>query len=322
MPNFNQQQAQQAQQDNLWGTPARPAGAALPGPAPSGRRPGDLGGLPPEAASRESIVYLGFNNDKHARKIEGDEIRKYAAKNGNTAAILTGNGENEADQGILRWVDHRTGEEVEHNLSSAAGVQKYLEFLEIGKARKGETAEAAQQRMQQVVDIFCGAKDQNGVRSGGFMPDVRDEMGQFLEVLQHVQNGHMDMDRLILSGHSNGEFIYSEEGESSPGTTYAKIARLMSLFPKAHQGVEDLMFSACHTHESYQGTDNTGGRLGKMLAPNAKLMWGYDGKSPAAGQAAAHELAFLKATEAGQGPDAAVKAARAAGHAATVHKYR
>ena len=228
------------------------------------------------------------------------------------AGVMTGNGNDESQQGIVSWTDHRTNKKVEFDLRTADGLHGYMDFLDLDEARPEEMKlpEAERQkkidaRMKAIEDIFRGKDNGNGVREGGLMMDVRDEIGQYLEVLQMVEMGYMSMDRLIVSGHSNGNFVYSEEGDDrqAPGIKWDKLAALTALFPKAQHGIKDVMLSACHTNELFKKdgevvADTRGSKPARALAPSASVHMAYDGKSPAA-QEAANQITrgFLPATE-------------------------
>jgi hypothetical protein len=265
--------------------------------------------------AHEDIVYLGFNNDGHARTKEAASVRAYDKD----ATILTGNGEDQAMQGKIR--SPKDGRVLD--LGNGDELHAYLAEIGVGGKRKGESNAQAEKRLAAIEDIFRGSKDpDSGVRSGGLMPGVRDEMAQFVAVLSKVESGQMDMDRVIMSGHSTGEWIYSEEGEdNSSGVSFEKLAKLMKLFPKAQGGVEDVMLSACHTLENYEGHDNTGGDVFHRMFPNAEEMWGYKGRSPnAAGGSLSHVKAFLESSE-GHDPDAVARRAKATGGNATVKRF-
>ena len=150
--------------------------------------------------------------------------------------------------------------------------------------------------MTRLMALFTGVTDKEG-NVHDINVEKRDEMAEFVHVLQKVQNGELGMERLILSGHSNGTQLFSGS-PGNAGVYFDQIKQILKLFPKARGGVDDLMLSACHTLEKYGATDNSDGKRWKEMFPGLETMTGYDGKSPDnKGGAKRHQALFLQGSE-------------------------
>lgn len=250
-----------------------------------------------KAPPRESVVYLGINDASR-------ETEKKVFQGMDNATVITGSGKDKSMQGKT-W--SRTpgpdGKPVLLDLSNESDLEQYLTEAGVGNQRKdaegnaSETEEDAKARMEKMKDLFLGGKDENGQRQGGISAGARDEMVQFVDVLQKVENGEMTMDRLVMSGHSTGDWVYSE-AEGNPGVTFAQMTNLMQMFPKAQGGVQDLMLSACHTLEDSQWGDTRKGEQYKEMFPQLQSVWGYNGTSPSWKQnSSGHIQAWMNATE-------------------------
>jgi len=269
----------------------------------------------PSPPGKENVVYLGINDASR-------EKEKEAFKGVDNATVITGAGTNKEMQGKVMAADGKTV----LDLGKEADLQKYLDEVGVGAVRTGvdgkpiETAEDAQKRTQALKDVFLGQKDKDGQRQGGLDVGVRDEMAQFLKVLQKVEGGEMNMDHIVMSGHSTGEWVYSE-ADGSPGVRFDQMAQLMSQFPQAQAGVKDLMLSACHTLENGAVMDNRDGKQYQEMFPNLESVWGYNGYSPSYKQGSTqHIRSWLKAS---QGDDAGkvAQAARRQGQNATAKEF-
>lgn len=246
---------------------------------------------------RESVVYLGLNDASR-------ETEKKVFQGMDNATVITGSGKDKSMQGKA-W-SHKPGPDgkpVLLDLSKEADLEQYLTEAGVGNQRKDgegnatETEEDAQARMEQMKDLFLGGKDEDGQRQGGISTGALDEMVQFVDVLQKVEAGDMTMDRLVMSGHSTGDWVYSE-ADGNPGVTFAQMTNLMQMFPKAQGGVQDLMLSACHTLEDSQWGDTRKGEQYKEMFPQLQSVWGYNGTSPSWKQGSSrHIQAWMNATE-------------------------
>lgn len=292
---------------------------------------GAAAGAQPKPASQadepESVVYLGINDasrqaekaafsgQKNATLLMGSDAYKKAGKVTYTDRPVDESGNPKLDQDgnpieIQREIDVSKMKQADYlkfmqgktmsadgktllDLNNEKDVDKFLEESGIGGQLNGETDNTAgEARLAAVKKMFS---------EGGFMPGVRDEMAQFVQVLKKVQNGEMKMDRLVMSGHSTGDWVYSE-AEGSPGVTFEQMKQLMDIFPSAQKGVEDLMLSACHTLEKEDpktgyGKTETGAQYKEML-PNLQTVWGYNKQSPDYRTGSVDEIkAWLKASQ-------------------------
>jgi hypothetical protein len=287
-----------------------PPAPATPEPAPvlSESTPATSPAAPP-ARRNESVVYLGIN--PMAREHE-----RAAFANQDNATIITGSGTDTAMDGKVM---SRDGQPLD--LSNEDDFRRYMREVGVGSPRTDaggnptETPEQAAARMAQMEDLFLGRRNEDGVREGGISPGARDEMAQFVEVLQRVEAGEMSMERVVMSGHSTGDWVYGE-AEGDPGVTFQQMAELMSLYPTAQAGVEDFMLSACHTLEDYRragGGDHRDGKQYQQIFPNLTNVWGYDGFSPNYKQGSTRHIErWLTASE-GDNPQTVPEAARRTG---------
>ncbi len=261
----------------------------------------------------ETVVYLGVNDASR-------EKEKAAFAGNKNATIIDGAGTDEAMQGKVMAADGETVLDLGHEDQ----LRQYFTEVGVSGVRRGpdgkpiETTKEAMARTSELTDLFLGQDTGMGWRQGGISPGSRDEMAEFLEVLQDVEQGDGFMDRLIMSGHSTGSRVYSEAA-GSPGVSFAQMKGLMDLFPKAQGGVEDLMLSACHTLEEGFGTQ--GGQQYKDIFPNLDTAWGYDGFSPSYKQGSTQHIKnWMKASQ-GDDNDKVAKEARRTGQNATAMLY-
>jgi hypothetical protein len=105
---------------------------------------------------------------------------------------------------------------------------------------------------------------------------TRDQLAEFVQTMQRVERGEIDMERLVISGHHHtGESnIYGGQG----GITYAQLEGIMGQFPEARAGVKDLMLSACNTVKGGQHDE-----VYQKIFPNLETTWGYSGIAPSVG---------------------------------------
>lgn len=263
----------------------------------------------------ETVVYLGINDSSR-------EKEKEAFKDNPNATIVTGAGTDKSMQGKVMAADGKT----KLDLGNEGDLQRYLSETGISGVRKDkdgkpmETPEEAEARMASLTNLFLGEKNKDGAREGGLNAGVRDEMAGFLKVLQNVEQGDGHMDRLVMSGHSTGDWVYSEAPDN-PGVTFEQMKTLMGQFPKAQGGVQDLMLSACHTLEKSQWGDTRDGKQYKDIFPNLETAWGYNGVSPNWQQGSVQHIRnWLKASD-GDDPAAVAAAAKKSGANATAKMY-
>jgi hypothetical protein len=126
-------------------------------------------------------------------------------------------------------------------------------------------------------------------------PLIREQLAEVMRWFNKAENGEILLDRLVLSGHSNGVQLWgeSEEGrESQPGTMLLDrdLRNIAAVFPKATEQVEDIMFSACFSINAVE--------LVIKVFPNLKTAWAYTSFSPSAKQGSDEHIAeFTRATE-------------------------
>ncbi len=248
--------------------PVTAAPAPAPAPAPT-VEPG--GGLADEAMDKprapgSDLVYLGLNDPSRAAEIaalpEGATIVDGSKKQG---TVMSADGKRELD------------------LTKEADVQQFLSEAGVGAQRKNadggvETEEQAKERMRALEAVFLG-QEKNGKRvTSGMSVSARDEMAELIQTMQKVENGELDMKRLIISGHH----YIGEQGIHGPsgGMTFANLSAVMQHFTGARDGVDDLMLSACNTVNGNQAHDATY----KKLFPGLETAWGYNGIAPAPGE--------------------------------------
>jgi hypothetical protein len=117
-------------------------------------------------------------------------------------------------------------------------------------------------------------------------PSARDQMGQVIKMFHAANEGNFSLERMVLSGHSNGVELWGDEAKNfNPGSFVLDdaLSSLTSTFPKAAAQVQDVMFSACYTLSSIE--------LVIKVFPNVRTVWAYAGASPAAGAGAEQHIA-------------------------------
>ena len=126
-------------------------------------------------------------------------------------------------------------------------------------------------------------------------PLIREQLAEIMRWFNKAENGEITLDRLVLSGHSNGVKLWGEEQQgrtSQPGTMFLDrdLRNIAAVFPKAVQQVEDIMFSACFSINAVE--------LVIKVFPNLKTAWAYTTFSPNAKQGSDEHIAeFTRATE-------------------------
>lgn len=124
---------------------------------------------------------------------------------------------------------------------------------------------------------------------------LREQLADIMRWFNKAENGEIILDRLVLSGHSNGVELWgeSERGATSqPGTMVIDrdLRAIAEVFPKAADQIEDIMFSACFSINAVE--------LVIKVFPNLKTAWSYTSFSPSIKQGSAEHVAgFAKATE-------------------------
>ncbi len=123
-------------------------------------------------------------------------------------------------------------------------------------------------------------------------PRVRDQLSDLMSFFIGAEKGNYRLDRLVLSGHSDGVLLFGSETETQSGAPlyYDKDFKgIAKLFPAAASQVEDIMFSGCYSS----------GAIGICVDtfPNLQTCWAYEGACPLAESGAtAHIQHWAKAT--------------------------
>ncbi len=113
-----------------------------------------------------------------------------------------------------------------------------------------------------------------------FSPTTRDLVAPVIVTFDRAERGVLDLERLILSGHSNGVALWGDK--TSDGRMGGRflldrdLKRLAKVFPKAAAQVSDVLFSACFSGVSVNFV--------RDAFPNVRTIWAYEGFSPKAGK--------------------------------------
>lgn len=124
---------------------------------------------------------------------------------------------------------------------------------------------------------------------------LREQLADLMRWFNKAEKGEIILDRLVLSGHSNGVELWGESepgAESKPGLMLLErdLAGIGEVFPKARDQVEDIMFSACFSISAVE--------IVVKVFPNLKNAWTYTSFSPSIKQGSAEHVAgFARATE-------------------------
>ena len=134
-------------------------------------------------------------------------------------------------------------------------------------------------------------------------PAFREQMGDLMKIFAAAEKGEYRLERLVMSGHSNGIALWGEtDDKHNPGTFFidADFSNLVRAFPKAASQVQDIMFSGCFTINAIEGC--------KRLFPNLQSAWAYGGYSPSIQQGSALQISkFEKETRGESVPTATGK---------------
>ena len=129
-------------------------------------------------------------------------------------------------------------------------------------------------------------------------PHLREQLAEVMRWMNRAEKGEIVLERLVLSGHSNGVELwgeYEEGDESRPGTMVIErdLGTMGKVFPNAVAQVEDVMFSACFSINAVE--------IVKKIFPNLQTVWSYGGFSPSiATGSVQHVLTWESATEGGR----------------------
>jgi len=117
-------------------------------------------------------------------------------------------------------------------------------------------------------------------------PKFREQMGAMMKMFRGSELGQYRLERLVMSGHSNGVTLWGdEEGEHRPGGfIYNRdFTNLAKAFPGGARQVKHIMFSACWTAGTVE--------ILKDLFVNLETVWSYAGFSPSIKQGSARHIA-------------------------------
>lgn len=115
---------------------------------------------------------------------------------------------------------------------------------------------------------------------------ARDSLAQVVKVFYQAELGKIRLERIVLSGHSNGVALWGDDEGSHRGGKFLvdkDMERLTKAFPRAAAQVQDVMFSACFSVTSID--------LVVKVFPNLETAWGYAEFSPSAGKGAEQHIA-------------------------------
>lgn len=126
-------------------------------------------------------------------------------------------------------------------------------------------------------------------------PNVREQLAQVMRWFNQAEKGEITLERIVLSGHSNGVELWGEaraDDTSKPGKLLMQrdLQALVDTFPKAAAQVQDIMFSACFSINAVLIVTD--------LFPNLQTCWSYKGFSPDVKQGSGkHIEKWARATE-------------------------
>ncbi|MGW8319458.1 MAG: hypothetical protein ACWGPS_09450 [Candidatus Promineifilaceae bacterium] len=128
----------------------------------------------------------------------------------------------------------------------------------------------------------------------GADPGFREQMGDLMRLFAGAEAGQYRLERLVMSGHSNGVQLWGDKDATrNPGTFFIErdFTNLVGAFPKAAAQVEDIMFSACFSIGAII--------LCQKLFPNLKSAWAYSGFSPSVKQGSGRHVSKFERTTTG-----------------------
>jgi hypothetical protein len=126
-------------------------------------------------------------------------------------------------------------------------------------------------------------------------PNLREQLADMMRWFHQAEAGQVTLERLVLSGHSNGVEIWGDspaDAESKPGTMLVErdLGTMVKVFPTAAAQVQDIMFSACFSIAAVE--------LVIEMFPNLRTCWSYSAYSPdIAGGSGGHMATWAAATE-------------------------
>lgn len=125
-------------------------------------------------------------------------------------------------------------------------------------------------------------------------PKARDMVAQAMKMFQAAERGDYNLERLVLSGHSDGVGLWGDDSATQNSGIIIldqDLVALAKIFPGAAAQVEDIMFSSCMSANSIT--------LVVKVFPNLKNAWGYMGYSPSAEYGAPQHIAQFESSTRG-----------------------
>jgi hypothetical protein len=118
-------------------------------------------------------------------------------------------------------------------------------------------------------------------------PRARDELAALAVALKQAGDGELAVNRLVLSGHSDGDSIRGDDRSDDRSTriSFRAVQELAHLFPEGAARIEHLALSACFCAGPRAAEDF------KTAFPNLKSVWGYVDYSPSAERGSPRALA-------------------------------
>lgn len=104
---------------------------------------------------------------------------------------------------------------------------------------------------------------------------ARDSMAQMITMLAGAERGEYTLERLVMSGHSNGVALWGDDTATHKAGGFIldqDLTRLAEAFPGAAGQIQDIMFSACFSVNAIH--------LVVKIFPNLQTVWGYARFSP------------------------------------------
>lgn len=110
-------------------------------------------------------------------------------------------------------------------------------------------------------------------------PSERGELMQIARVWSSAYTGGEVPSRLVLSGHSVGDYVFGETG-GFHALQFQSVHALAKAMPAAASKVEDVQLAACFTYRQISTDEKRASWLGAF--PGLKTVWAYASKSPPA----------------------------------------
>ena len=129
-------------------------------------------------------------------------------------------------------------------------------------------------------------------------PRLREQLADLMRWFNGAERGEIVLERIVLSGHSNGVELWGEaaaSAESKPGTMLIErdLMALTAVFPKAAAQVQDILFSACFSINAVE--------IVIKLFPNLRTCWSYSKFSPSVASGSIGHLATWAVATEGEG---------------------